>query len=190
MVQTAKPPVIDGHLVEAVWARAAVVPELTQAYPNEGAPPSTRTEVRLLFDADFLYIGVRAFDHEPERIIAKERQRDIEMDGDDYVAVALDPFHDLRRGYYFQVNPLGNRRDGLISPHTDLQNGGLQIQFEWDGIWYADAMIDAQGWTAELAIPMKTISFDPNQTTWGFNVERVIPRKNETMRWTAATRTK
>ena len=147
--------------------------------------------MRLLFDADFLYIGVRAFDAEPEQIIAKERQRDIEMAGDDSVAVALDPFHDRRRGYYFQVNPLGNRRDGLITPYADTEEGsGLQIQFEWDGIWYAEALIDAQGWTAELAIPMKTISFDPDQPTWGFNVERVIPRKNETMRWTAATRTK
>ena len=190
MVRTEQPPIIDGRLSDAAWERAAVLPALTQSFPNEGTPPSARTEVRLLFDADFLYIGIRAFDSEPERIIAKERQRDIAMDGDDHIAVALDPFHDLRRGYYFQVNPLGNRRDGLISPHTDLENGGLQIQFEWDGIWYAEAVIDVQGWTAELAIPMKTISFDPDQTTWGFNVERVIPRKNETMRWTGATRTK
>lgn len=190
MVKTEEPPIIDGHLSETAWERAAVVTELTQAYPNEGAPPSARTEVRLLYDADFLYIGIRAFDSEPEQIIAKERQRDIAMDGDDHIAVALDPFHDLRRGYYFQVNPLGNRRDGLITPNVDTEEGGWQTQFEWDGIWYADAVIDAQGWTAELAIPMKTISFDPNQTTWGFNVERVIARKNETMRWTAATRTK
>lgn len=190
MVRTEVPPVIDGRLSDAAWERAAVVTELTQAYPNEGTPPSARTEVRLLFDADFLYIGVRAFDSEPELIIAKERQRDIAMDGDDVVAVALDPFHDRRRGYYFQVNPLGNRRDGLISPHTDLDTGGLQIQFEWDGIWYAEAVIDEQGWTAELAIPMKTLSFDLDQTTWGFNVERIIARKNETIRWTAATRTK
>jgi hypothetical protein len=190
MVRTEEPPVIDGRMTESVWERAAVVSELTQAYPNEGAPPSARTEVRLLFDADFLYIGVRAFDVEPEQIVAKERQRDIAMDGDDYVAVALDPFHDLRRGYYFQINPLGNRRDGLISPHADTEDGGLQTQFEWDGIWYAEAVIDAQGWTAELAIPMKTISFDPDQSTWGFNVERFIARRNETMRWTAATRTK
>ena len=190
MVKTEQPPVIDGHLTEAAWGRAAVVTDLTQVYPNEGTPPSARTEVRLLFDADYVYIGVRAFDSEPEQIIAKERQRDIAMDGDDRVAVALDPFHDRRRGYYFEVNPLGNRRDGLITPHVDLENGGLQTQFEWDGIWYAEAAIDAQGWTAELAIPMKTLSFDLDQTTWGFNVERVIPRKNETIRWTAATRTK
>lgn len=190
MVKTEEPLNIDGVLSEGVWGQAAVVREFTQAFPNEGTAPSARTEVRLLFDADFLYIGIRAFDSEPEKIIAKERQRDIAMDGDDHIAVALDPFHDLRRGYYFQVNPLGNRRDGLISPHVDLENGGLQVQFEWDGIWYAEAVIDAQGWTAELAIPMKTISFDPAQTTWGFNVERVIARKNETIRWTAATRTK
>lgn len=189
LVRTKEPPNIDGRLTEAAWERAAVVTDLTQAYPNEGTSPSERTEVRLLFDADFLYIGIRAFDSEPEKIIAKERQRDIEMDGDDLVAVALDPFHDLRRGYYFQVNPLGNRRDGLITPHAD-EEGGWQTQFEWDGIWYADAVIDARGWTAELAIPMKTLSFDPNQSTWGFNVERGIARKNETVRWTAATRTK
>ncbi|TKB72315.1 MAG: hypothetical protein E8D46_14325 [Nitrospira sp.] len=190
MVKTEQPPIIDGRLSDTAWGRAAVLPEFTQAFPNAGAPPSARTEVRLLFDADYVYIGVRAFDSEPEKIIAKERQRDIAMDQDDFVAVALDPFHDRRRGYYFQVNAVANRRDGLITPHTDTENGGLQIQFEWDGIWHAEAVIDEQGWTAELAIPMKTISFDPDQTTWGFNVERVIPRRNETMRWTAATRTK
>lgn len=79
MVKTAEPPVIDGRLDEAAWAGAAVVKDLTQAYPNEGTPPSARTEVRLLFDADYVYIGVRAFDAEPEQIIAKERQRDIVM---------------------------------------------------------------------------------------------------------------
>ncbi|HNP30524.1 MAG TPA: DUF5916 domain-containing protein [Nitrospirales bacterium] len=189
IVRTGQPLTIDGHLTEAAWERAGVVTELTQAYPNSGSPPSARTEVRLLFDPDFLYIGVLAFDANPEQIVAKERQLDIEMDGDDHVVVALDPFHDLRRGYYFQVNPVGNRRDGLISPYNK-DGGGLQIQFEWDGIWYAEAVINAQGWTAELAIPMKTISFNADQTTWGFNIERVIPRKNETMRWTAATRTK
>ncbi|MDN5941034.1 MAG: carbohydrate binding family 9 domain-containing protein [Nitrospira sp.] len=191
MVKTKAPPDIDGRLSESAWEQAAVVTEFTQAYPNEGTAPSARTEVRLLFDADYLYIGIRAFDSEPDQIVAKERQRDIEMDGDDYVAVALDPFHDLRRGYYFQVNPLGNRRDGLISPYADTEEeDGLRTLFEWDGIWYAEAVIDDQGWTAELAIPMKTISFDPDQTTWGFNVERAIARKNEYIRWTAATRTK
>lgn len=190
MVKTDTPPRLDGRLDDPAWARAAVLSEFTQADPHEGAAPSEKTVVSLLYDTDYLYLGIRAFDSAPEQIVAKERQRDIQMDGDDTIAIALDPFHERRRGYYFQINPLANRLDGLISPDTNTDEGRLVPNFDWDGIWYAEAVMDEQGWTAEVAIPMKTVSFDPANDTWGFNIERFIARKNETIRWTAASRNK
>ena len=75
------------------------------------------------------------------------------------------------------VNPNGARWDALIS--------NLDVQSEWNGIWYAKARIDAEGWTAEIAIPAKTINFDPGSETWGFNLMRAIRRRNEIVRWTA-----
>lgn len=190
VVRTDTPPTIDGHLTEPMWQRAAVIEPLTQAEPDEGTPASERTRVYLLYDADTLYIGIRAYDADATRIVGRERQRDNSLDGDDYIAIALDPFHSRKHGYYLQVNALGTRRDGLISPETNTGSGTLTYSADWDGIWYAAATIDAEGWTAEIAIPMKTLSFDPTQDTWGFNIERKIARKNELDRWQGATRNK
>jgi len=190
MVRAGSPPKIDGRLDEAEWSKATVINGFKQAEPNEGTQPSEKTIVRLLYDADFVYISVRALDSKPNGIIAKERQRDIDLDGDDSIALAFDPFHDRQRGYYFQVNPLGARRDGLITQEREAGSYELAYSVEWDGIWYAEANIDAQGWAVEIAIPIKTISFDPGSASWGFNVERRIARKNEVVRWRAAQRVK
>ncbi|MGQ0594236.1 MAG: hypothetical protein ACT4QB_16790 [Gammaproteobacteria bacterium] len=100
VVRSDTPLTIDGHLTESMWQRAAVIAPLTQAEPNEGTQPTERTRVYLLYDADTLYIGVRAYDSEPQRIVARERQRDNELDGDDYIAIAVDPFHARKHGYY------------------------------------------------------------------------------------------
>lgn len=183
-------PTVDGRVQEAVWLEATHLTAFLQAEPQEGAPPSEQTTVLLLYNADFLYIGLRAFDAEPDRIVAKTRQRDSRLDGDDSFAVTLDTFLDRRHGYYFQINPLGTQRDGLIAPDTDTETDALPYQADWDGIWHAAAVIDKSGWTAELAIPLKTIRFDPSSSTWGFNVQRTIARKNEIVRWTAASRNK
>lgn len=182
VVLTAEPVRIDGRLDDAAWRRAGVVTRLTQVEPDDGAAPSEPTEVRLLYDGDFLYIGVRSYDSRPGRIVAQELEHDTEgIDSDDNVAIVLDTFLDRRNAYFFQVNALGARRDGLIensqNPRTD-----------WDGIWYADATRDRRGWIAEIAIPFKTVAFDAGDTAWGFNIERLIRRRNETIRWSATAR--
>jgi Domain of unknown function (DUF5916) len=190
VVRTTTLPTVDGRLHDAAWTGATQITAFTQAEPQEGILPSEPTTGLLLYDADFLYIGLRAFDAEPNRIVAKTRQRDSSLDGDDFFAVTLDTFLDRRHGYYFQINPLGTQRDGLIAPDTNTEEDALPYQADWDGIWYAAAVIDETGWTAELAIPVKTIRFDPHSSTWGFNVLRTIARKNEIIRWTAASRNK
>ena len=98
---------------------------------------------------------------------------------DDYVTLVLDTFHDRRNAYYFIVNPIGARYDALVSNNDDFN-------LNWDGIWIAAASIDDSGWQAEIAIPFKTLSFDPKISTWGFNIERNIKRKYERVRWSGA----
>jgi hypothetical protein len=182
------PPTLDGSLFEPTWQRAAVLPGLTQAEPEEGARPSEPTTVYLIYDAEHLYSGVRAEDRQPGGVVAKERRRDVSLDGDDSIAIALDPFLERKHGYYFQVNPLGARRDGLISPETSVASGELEYSADWDGIWFAEVGIDAGGWSAEIAIPVQTLSFDPANTSWGFNIERMVARKRERIRWQGARR--
>jgi hypothetical protein len=178
-VKTDTPPKIDGVLDDAVWQDGGLIDGLRQEVPVAYGVPSQRTEVRILYDADFVYFGVRAYDSDPDKIIAKQMVRDADMTLDDRVSFNIDTLHDERNGYYFQINPLGNKRDGLID------NGS--IKFNWDGIWYAAGSIDEKGYVVEVAIPFKTISMQPEKTTWGLQVFRGIKRVNENNRWASPT---
>jgi hypothetical protein len=180
---TEQPPVIDGRLDDACWQTAPALTNFTQVLPVEGAPPSERTEVRFVFTRDQLYVGIRCFDSAPREILAKQMQHDAEFDSDDYVSLAFDTFARERDGYSFAVNPAGARRDALFGKF-----GGNNVN--WDALWQARARVDAEGWTAEIALPFKSLSFDPRVEAWRWNVQRVIRRKQETVRWTALSRSK
>jgi len=173
---------IDGVLDEEAWRQAAPIGPLTQADPDEGAKPTEETEVRVLFTENAMYFGIACHDRTPPAIVATQLTRDADLEQDDTVLIALDPFFDHRNGFFFQVNPAGARADGQIA------NNSEEMSLDWDGIWEAAARITPQGWVAEIAIPFKTLRFKPGQTTWGLNVERRIKRHNETDRWAAARR--
>ena len=171
-VRTDTPPVIDGFLDDAAWSEAELLSPLTQVEPVEGARPSERTEIRFLYDAEALYVAIRAFDADPDGIIANQLARDGSLRDNDRVGLIFDTFLNHRTGYFFGINPAGARFDALVP-----------FRREWDGIWYGKAQIDAEGWTAELAIPFKTLSFDPGTTRWGLNVTRGIRGRTESLRW-------
>ncbi|HYN01575.1 MAG TPA: DUF5916 domain-containing protein, partial [Vicinamibacteria bacterium] len=173
---------LDGRLDEADWANAAPIGPLTQTEPEEGAPPGEATEVRVLRDDDNLYFGIRSFDRDPSGIAATKMGRDGDLEGDDHVLVVLDTFGDRRNGFFFAVTPRGARAEGQIS------NNSESLNFDWDGIWDAAARVDGEGWTAELAIPFKTLRFKKEIAAWGLNVQRYVARRQETDRWTAARR--
>lgn len=177
---TDTPPTIDANLDEQAWQHAAVIDAFTQVDPVNNAPPTERTEVRLLYDADTLYLGVRCLDAEPDLVIARSMARDGSHGSDDRITFTLDTFADQRNGYIFVVSAAGGKRDGLIE--------GTRTRWEWDGLWTAAARVDDRGWTAEIAIPMKTLSFDEHAPAWGFNIERFIRRKNELVRWASPSR--
>lgn len=177
----AQPPVIDGKLDDPCWKDAMPLTNFTQVLPAEGALATERTEVRIAYDHDHLYIAVRCFDREPDKIIAKQMQHDNAIDSDDQVKIAFDTFFRQHEGYFFAVNPAGARSEGLIQNFS-------QENLLWDAVWQARTRIDAEGWTAEIAIPFKSLSFDPQHDTWGCNIERIIRRKQETVRWAALSR--
>jgi hypothetical protein len=174
-------PVIDGRLDEADWLRAPVIADLHQVNPVEFAPPSEETRVYVLYDRDAIYVGARMFDSEPERINARILRQGQQIGSDDRFFVHIDSFANRRSGYLFGVNPNGVRYDGIFENIT-------QRSFDWDGIWQAAATIDEQGWSVEIAIPFKTLSFDPRNTTWRMNFMRNIERKNESMAWESRNR--
>jgi len=172
-VRTATPITLDGVIDEEVWASAEAVGGFLQREPDELAPASEGTEVRALFDSTTLYFAVRAFDSSPDAIIAREMQRDGALFRDDAVAILLDTFHDHRNAYFFETNANGARTDGLLS------NEGDDFNIDWDGVWSVASRIDGDGWTAEFAIPFRTLRFDPSLDVWALQIRRFIRRKNE-----------
>lgn len=175
-ISVAEAPNIDGDISDAIWAKAPVISEFYQLEPNERSPASERMEVRVLYDENNLYFSFKAFDSEPSKINATIKARDGSVGKDDFVRIYLDPYMSRRDGYVFEVNPLGSRTDGLI------QNNNTFL-YEWDTIWAAKAQIVADGWQVEVAIPFRSISYDPGKGDWGFDLFRMIRRKNERIRW-------
>ncbi|RMH23289.1 MAG: hypothetical protein D6696_01055 [Acidobacteria bacterium] len=170
------PIVLDGRLDEAAWREAPAASGFTQREPRPGEPASERTEVRIVYTPQTLYVGVHCFDREPHKIVAREMQRDGALFRDDSIIVLLDTFDDDRNAYFFETNANGARTDSLI---TDESN----FNFDWDGVWDAAAQRGEDGWTAEIAIPFSTLRFDPAAKAWGLEFRRLIRRKNEDLFW-------
>ena len=134
----------------------------------------------MLVDGEHLYLGFTCSDPAPEKISLHTMQRDGDMLGDDTVAVVVDPYGDRRTGYAFRINSAGARVDGLISTPE-------RLSLDWDGIWDARTRRTDTGWTAEIVIPFRTLSFTPGLKSWGFNIERVVARERLLLRWASPT---
>ncbi|MGD9344310.1 MAG: DUF5916 domain-containing protein [Candidatus Aminicenantes bacterium] len=182
-VRAAEPIIVDGKLDDMAWQRAEVIGDLTQREPREGEPITEATEVRILYDDDYLYIGVNCYDSQPDQIVASEMRRDAPLQDNDYFEIYLDTYHDHRNAAYFMTNPLGARRDALISGE------GSRINWDWDGLWYSKTQRDECGWTIEIAIPFFTLRFKTaDRQTWGVNFGRHIARKREEAYWAPISR--
>jgi hypothetical protein len=178
-------PRIDGALDEPAWAQAQVVDTFIQQEPQEGQPATDRTEVRVLYDAGHLYIGVRAFSS--LAVTATEMRRDADrLFDEDNFQVILDTFHDSRNGYMFVTTPLGAKLEQQIFDEGEGggRGGTANINRNWDGVWDAAAKIVEDGWTAEIEIPFSTVRFVPrDDQVWGVNFQRHTRRKNESVLW-------
>jgi len=167
---------LDGRLDEPAWSRAVSSGDFVQIDPDNGMPATEQTEVRIVFDANALYLGITCYDSDPDGWIAYQRRRDEGLPSDDKVRWTIDTFLDARTGYFFEMNPLGHMADALLG-----LNGNNRA---WDGVWNARARRSAIGWTLEVELPFRTFNFNPNRDTWGINFERTVQRKNEVSIWT------
>ncbi len=161
---------LDGKLDEPAWAAAPVTDAFTQIDPEEGKPASQRTEVRVLFDDDALYVGVRL--HDNGAITARLGRRDMNLGDSDWFGVMIDSYHDHRTAFGFDVNPAGVRRDEVKTIDQDDNS--------WDPVWDVATSVDSEGWIAEYRIPFSQLRFSGDSSqTWGIQFERIIGRRNE-----------
>ena len=184
---------VDGLLDETAWRDAPMASGFRQQEPFEGEPATEITEVRVLFDDATLYIGVLARDSSPDEVIARILQRDKLMEvgfqatpeftSDDALVIVLDPFHDHRNAVVFGTNPNGAEFDALITDE------GREFNVDWRGVWEVAARRTPEGWSAEFAIPFRSLRFpEASDEPWGFNVYRTIRRKNEEVLWSSWSR--
>jgi hypothetical protein len=169
---------IDGKLDDAAWAAATPITELTQSTPDEGKPPSQKTELRILYDASAIYIGARMFDSLGAKGVRSVlARRDQIMDGannltSDRISLVFDTFRDKNSRTWFELNPAGVK--------GDHQNG----DDSYDPVWEGATSIDSLGWTAEFRIPFSQLRFSRAQEqVWGMQIWRAIDRRNEQDMW-------
>jgi hypothetical protein len=167
---------VDGRLDDAGWSNAARLTDATQFNPGDGTPPTQPTEFWVAIDDENLYIAAKFDDSDVRGIKRSQLVQGGAVVTDDYIQILLDTYNNRRTGYLFYVNPNGVQRDGLLL-------GGLSFNMDWDGIWEGRAEVGDAGWTAEVAIPFKTLSFDPKNDAWGLNLLRAIRRNREEIAW-------
>lgn len=171
-----QPPRIDGRLDDACWAQVEWATDFTQWEPAEGVPPSQQTAFKILYDESALYIAYRAYDAEPDKVSSILGRRD-RFPGD-WIEINIDSYHDLRTGFSFTSSVSGTRGDEFIS------NDGENWDGSWDPIWELSSNIDAEGWTAEVKIPLSQLRFsDRDEQVWGIQVQRRHFRQQERSLW-------
>ena len=198
---TVEAPAIDGRLDEDVWASAEPLTNFVQAEPFEGQPATERTEVRILFDEDAIYVGAMLYDSDPEGIIATDARRDSGLEDSDSFRIVFDTYHDLQNGFVFGTTPAGLEYDGQLSnaggggggggggPQMRARTGsGGGFNVNWDASWTVATAVTDEGWAAEFAIPLRTLRYGTSPQTWGINFHRNIRRKREEDYWSPVAR--
>jgi hypothetical protein len=169
-------PVVDGRLDDPAWQRATPSDAFTQTFPHHGAAPSERTEVRVVYDDAAVYVGIRAWDSHPEGIVARLTRRDRDIESD-FVAIGIDSRHSHSTAFVFGLNAAGVQYDYLAYDDTNMSS-------DWDAVWDGATSRDAEGWSAEMRIPLSVLRFsDATAQTWGFDAYRNLPRLKEEVFW-------
>ncbi len=166
---------IDGRLDDVVWSQARPVTQFLQTAPHESEPATEKTEVRVAFDDDAIYIAVRLFDSDAHGVRGQLARRDASTESDLF-EVAFDSYHDHNTSFVFGVNPSGVKTDRIVA------NDGFSSDDGWDPVWVAATRTDEQGWTVEMRIPLSQLRFSTAASqVWGINFFRRIQRKAETV---------
>jgi hypothetical protein len=169
-------PEIDGILNDEAWNYGTWDSGLTQWQPYNGRPESQKTEFKILFDENNLYVALKAFDSHPDSIVKRLSRKD-NTDGD-WIGILVDSYHDLRTAFMFSVSAGGVKLDEVMS------NDGNNEDASWDANWWAKTIINKEGFFAEMKIPFSQLRFDKNSgDVWGLEIIRFLYRKNETSIW-------
>ena len=175
---------IDGDFSEADWQHAKPINQFVQTEPDEGAPVTESTEVRILYDEKNVYFGFTCSNSRRDRIVANEMRRDAEgLRENDNVFILLDTYNDKRNGVFFRINPLGAMQDIALTNSGDTRNTS------WDAVWDCRSKIHDTHWTTEVAIPFSQLRFKRSDSmVWGVNFGRTLRRKNEEATWVPVSR--
>lgn len=185
------PPVLDGEVLnDPAYTGTHVLDAFWQTTPDEGKPASERTEVRLVFTRDTLFVGVVCYERDSRNIIPGEGKRDSPLDESDSFQMIFDTYRDRQNGFIFATTPVGNEYDAQITNEGELSmlasrtgsTGGFNLN--WDASWRVKTKVSELGWSAEFAIPFKTLRYDANKDGgWGVNFQRNIRRRKESAYW-------
>ena len=196
-------PVLDGDVLgDAAWRAASPATGFRQTAPDEGEPASERTEVRIVYTRDAIYFGVVCYDRDPSSIIVADSRRDSALTDSDSFMVVLDTFSDRQNGFVFGTSPAGQEYDGQVineggrrggfgsSGRGEFSRGDAGgFNLNWDGAWQVRTRVSSIGWSAEFAIPLRTIRYPARERqSWGVNFQRNIRRRNETAYWSPLPR--
>jgi hypothetical protein len=168
---------IDGVLDESVWTSTEIAQNFSKRYPNDIGNVKYQTEVRITFDNENIYFAFKVYDSATHLI--KGLKRDIGHDGNDGIAIVLDPLNKKTNGFFFVVNALNVQSDDQLS--NGMDDGP---SWSWDSKWFSATKNYGTFWIAEIMIPLKSIRYDPKQTQWGLNFIRVDAKNNEYSTWT------
>ena len=174
-------PQINGVIEPQEWGEATLIDDLYQVRPNEYAEPSEKTELFVKYDTDYLYVAAKLYEQDPNQITANISRQGANNDSDDAIRIFIDPYNSKRAGYLFALNLNEVRTDGIFLNITNFSE-------DWQGIWEGKAQRTDYGWSAEIAIPFKTLTFEASNDTWGFNVYRYIARNDEMSGWISKNR--
>lgn len=164
---------VDGVLEEAEWSSAPLIEDFIQTLPLEGEPVSERTEIRIVYDDDAVYVGAVLSDRSP--VTTRLARRDADLQDSDAFIVLFDSYHDHETAYRFWTNPSGVKGDAIVTG-----NGTGRGDASWDPIWDLATQVTEEGWTVEMRIPFSQLRFSPDQSqVWGLQVERNINRLQE-----------
>ncbi len=202
-VHVQEAPRVDGDVLnDPAWAGIESVEGFWQITPNEGEPSTERTVVKIAYTASTLYFAVICYDRTPSSIIASDSRRDTPLDNTDSFQIILDTYRDTQNGFVFGTNPAGLEYDGQVtnegagSGFGNFAGGGRQFggsgggfNINWDGAWQVRSLVTEDGWSAEFAIPFKTLRYPAvDDHDWGLNFQRNIRRRNETAFWSPLPR--
>ena len=201
--KTLEAPVINGRVDDDLWQKATVITDFVQAERYEGQPATERTEVRILYDDKNIYIGVICFDSEPNQIIVTDARRDSNLDDTDSFRIIFDTYHDKQNGFVFGTNPAGIEYDAQVTNEGEGGGGGpgrgsgrrsqggagAGFNLNWDTSFAVATARGEYGWSAEFAIPLRTLRYESEKPqTWGLNFQRNVRRKREIVYWSPVSR--